>query len=328
MSRGITGVITGRGRQSAGRAAGFAIWGSVACASTFAGGCLDPTEIVVTVRTNVDCSNASTYRGISIYADTPGAKLEQKLEPALTTNACEAGGKIGSIVLVPSGDDDAEVGIRVVAGITTPPEQCEAEGYRGCIVARRALHYVPHESLNVDVALTSDCIGQACNETETCIAGVCSGDLDDPQPIDPGGPTVRCGDGATECATSGEVCCLAVDEAAQTASGRCAEATTCTADPARPIVLACDRESDCAGRDEAGRPHVCCLQYQGEGTFIHDLDQVWGSMCLPYDACSAKTNAAAVGLCDIGEGCLDGTVACFGAGPKLPGYFICRLKPL
>jgi hypothetical protein len=290
-------------------------------------GCLDPTEIVVTVRTDVDCTDAARYKGISIYADVPGAKLEGKAEPALTTNACDPDGTIGSIVLVPSGDDDAEVGIRVVAGITTPPEQCQAEDYRGCIVARRALRYVANESLPVDVLLTSDCIGLACNQTETCVAGVCSGDLEDPAPLDTG-PTVRCGDGDTACPTSGDLCCLTVDETAQTATGHCADATACAADPARPLVMACDSESDCSGRDEAGRPTVCCLQYLGQGVEIHDLDEVWGSMCLPYAACRAKDTAAAVGLCEIGEGCLDGALPCFEAGPKLPGYFMCRLAPL
>lgn len=287
--------------------------------------CLAPTEIQLTVRTNLVCNDAAVWKGVSIYTGGAGLELESRA-PTLTTLACGADGVIGSLVIVPSGDNDVEVGIRVVAGIVHPPEDCASKGYQGCVVSRRAIRFSPHQTLALQVDLTSDCVGLACDENRTCTNGVCQ---DRAAPTNNNGgssadagtePTVRCGDNNVRCPRSGEVCCLTVDQAAGTTTGDCRNAIDC---PPTSIVLHCNDESDCSGRDEAGLPHVCCLSY----TALVNKEtptSVAGSSCLTYAQCT-NNGYQGLELCQHRQGCLDRTRKCEAANATLPGYFYCVL---
>jgi formylglycine-generating enzyme required for sulfatase activity len=54
-------------------------------------------------------------------------------------------------------------------------------GLSGCIVARRALRFLPHEELTLPIDLRQDCDGRKCSPTETCVHGKCvSATIPDP----------------------------------------------------------------------------------------------------------------------------------------------------
>jgi len=83
-------------------------------------------------------------------------------------------GRIGSIVVVPSGEKDSEFAIRVVTGMTMSPDDCVRSGYLGgCVVARRALGFIPHQSLELPIRMEASCLDVPCGKTETCHSGSC-----------------------------------------------------------------------------------------------------------------------------------------------------------
>jgi hypothetical protein len=305
----------------------LATWAApVALAAAGAVSCLNHTQITLHVSTNAPCKDATQWKGVSIYTGSP-ADVETK-EPTLTTTACGPGGQVGTLVLVPTGSDSDEIGVRVVAGLSRDPEDCAANLYDGCIVARSTLRYSPHAALDAYVALTDDCVGVSCDTTHTCVDGTCvdsssTGTTNGSQ----AGATVRCGDNGVRCTTSGQVCCLTVDVDAGTTHGVCEDATSC---PPTSIVLACDKESDCAGpRDDAGRPNMCCLSYMVGGGNGYTPDAITGTQCLPYEQCTHL--AYGLEVCDDRKGCVDGTIMCqasWTTPPGLfPGYFWCALPP-
>jgi hypothetical protein len=284
--------------------------------------CLGATQIDLHVATNAPCKSASQWKGVSIAVGSP-TDVETKA-PALTTTACGSGGQVGSLVIVPTGSESDEIGIRVVAGIERNPEDCAANLYQGCIVARRSIRFSPHKTLDVYVNLTNDCVGVSCDATHTCVDGECV----DTQDQGPQAATasVRCGDNGVRCPTSGQVCCLSVDVDAGTTFGQCKEAASC---PPTSIVLNCDKGSDCAGpRDDAGRPNVCCLAYTtGQGN-ASQPNAISGSQCLPYEACTG--GYWGLDLCSDRQPCVDGTLECYAAQTVptglMPGYFWCNLN--
>lgn len=306
---------------------------ALAAVATMGGGavvsCLGATQIDLHVTTNAKCTDKSQWKGVSIYVGSP-ADVESKA-PALTTTACAGNGQVGSLVLVPTGSDSDEVGIRVVAGVARDPEECAANLYAGCIVARRSLRYSPHQSLDLYVALTDDCVGISCDSTHTCVGGTCV----DSQSAsagpsggsgDAGRGTVRCGDNGLFCPTSGQVCCLSVDVDAGTTFGQCKDPSTC---PPTSMVLNCDKERDCAGpRDDAGEPSLCCLSYTVGAGNGNEPDYISGLQCLPYASC---TRTFSNELCMDRQSCLDGTRPCQASSTVppglMPGYFWCPITP-
>ncbi|HEX7601785.1 MAG TPA: LamG-like jellyroll fold domain-containing protein, partial [Polyangiaceae bacterium] len=95
------------------------------------------------------------------------------LTPSAVTRGCKDGkGRIGSIVLVPSGSDDEHVSIRVVASHNSA--NCAADLHSGCIEARRSLGFVPHTPLYLPVQLAKSCENVVCdNASDTCVSGQC-----------------------------------------------------------------------------------------------------------------------------------------------------------
>jgi hypothetical protein len=300
---------------------------AIACAAV-SSSCLGATQIELHVTTNTPCTDPSRWRGVSIYVGST-FDVETKA-PTLTTTACDANGQVGSLVIVPTGSNSDEIGVRVVAGLTRQPEECAANLYAGCIVARRAVRFNPHKSLDLNIALTNDCIGISCDPTHTCVDRNCvdSHSAAAPGPFGDAGyaASVRCGDNGVRCATSGAVCCLSVDVDAGTTSGECVEPTNC---PPTSMVLNCDKESDCTGpRDDAGRPNVCCLSAMEMLGNAHQPSAISGSQCLPYEACTGGFWADE--LCSDRQPCIDGTVGCHAATSVpmglMPGYFWCDIN--
>ncbi len=155
--------------------------------------CREPTQITVELSTDVACAEA---RATTVTLGLPG-QLEEG-EPAVVSSACEAvgsRGELGTVVLVPSGDDDAPVGVKVTLAVTDDAvEDCSKEYGPHCIVARRSLRYLPHTPLVLPIELSRICQGVFCDEDTTCQNGVCVDATVDPNDCAappgcvPGGP--------------------------------------------------------------------------------------------------------------------------------------------
>ena len=138
--------------------------------------CRAPTNVIVTVTTDMSCSD---FKGATVAV---GQLLALESTPESTeSTTCDASKRIGSVVLEPSADEDGAIAFRVVGGLGRDVETCVPPDYgAGCIVARRALKYFPHDSLRVNLRLESSCAGIPCGTTETCVGGACY-----PATIDP-----------------------------------------------------------------------------------------------------------------------------------------------
>jgi hypothetical protein len=283
--------------------------------------CQDPTEVVLDVHTDVPCTHAATWRGVAISVGQPGADVEGRA-PVLTTTACDSAGAIGTLAVVPTGPKDAQIGVRVVAGITRNPEDCPANGYDGCIVARRTIAYLPHRSQHLLIELTSDCIGNACDPNHTCVNGSCTDTVTAKSPTAPdGGPlggTVRCGDDGTRCPANdpNNACCVAFDLDAGTGKGTCVAAENC---PSTSAVLYCDDWRDCEQGD-ASDPGICCLMTVGD---LLD-SRLTNAACQPASTCTG-VNIGVYSLCQGRRPCPLSGISCEMAGGA-PGYFQCKTK--
>jgi len=130
--------------------------------------CREPTQIDVEITTDVKCPD---LKGTAITVGNLG-ELDQRPITAQTQACVE--GRIGELVVVPSGGDDETVAIKIVLGFGRDPAECVPPSYGpGCIVARRALRYIPHTHLTLPIFLSAACNGIACGATETCVGGDC-----------------------------------------------------------------------------------------------------------------------------------------------------------
>ena len=301
---------------------------ALGAAVAFSVACRGATENVVDVRTSVPCGDSKTWKGVAIYTGTPGLDVETK-QPALISTTCDANGHVGDIVLTPSGAKDAAIGLRIIAGVLRPPEECAEHGYEGCIVARRTLSFIPHESLTLDVTLSADCIGQGCDPLHSCVSGTCQDarlSVVAPADTDAGttGPTLRCGDNGARCPLTGpQVCCVTPNDGGTT--GACTASESC---PPASAVLRCDDDSQCGSTlDDAGLPFVCCLSYNSAdlaGPFSPNVIHL--SQCLSYSACIKGTDYG-LSLCEKRGTCAGVPTLCGAANAALPGYFWCPLNP-
>jgi hypothetical protein len=140
--------------------------------------CRGVTEITVEVATDEPCARVRGTQIVVMSADRANPH-------GTVTSDCD-GRSIGSIVLVPSGALDDRVLVEVKTRLDDGgPEDC-AEGVATCIVARRALRFLPHEPLTIGITMHAACAGKACAPGESCaIDGECHTD----DPTDPQFPT-------------------------------------------------------------------------------------------------------------------------------------------
>lgn len=126
-------------------------------------GCQDATAVMVDVSTDIPCTRGATL-STAITAGTP-ADYRTKT-PAAKTTRCDADGKIGTLVLVPSGTTDEELAVEVATTtLAKDPIACRTDP-AGCIIARRALRFVPHQTTTLPIVLHATCLGapSACED--------------------------------------------------------------------------------------------------------------------------------------------------------------------
>ena len=132
--------------------------------------CAEATSITVEIATDLACDQSSKIE-VGIAAGDL-ATIDRRPFSA-TKSWCEpTPGRIGSLVLLPSDRDDAEVAVHVVAGIGRPASTC-AEDFAGCIVERRVVRFVPHANVVLPVLISAACVGIQCGSQRTCREGLC-----------------------------------------------------------------------------------------------------------------------------------------------------------
>lgn len=176
--------------------------------------CRDPTEITLEITTDLPCSAVLANGGVAIRVGSP-ANVEGELAQQIEARTCVKG-RIGSLVVVPSDAIDDQVAIFVAAGATSPTAACTRQSPKGCVLARRVLHYIPHTPLKLPIELSASCVDKACAPNETCHKGQCRSD------------TVPCGAGGV-CEVPPEdagVVDAAIDAPCTTCGGVCVDLTT------------------------------------------------------------------------------------------------------
>jgi hypothetical protein len=140
--------------------------------------CRAPTEIKVIVQTNVPCTQ------VTATAFTSGELGAIESAPPTTESTSCSDMHLGTVVLVPSGDDGAQVGFKVVTALNGETiDKCggpTAANDANCIVARRALRYLPYTPLTVIVDMDEACEGILCDPQSTCVNGACASATVDP----------------------------------------------------------------------------------------------------------------------------------------------------
>lgn len=172
--------------------------GVVLCTASAFVGCREPTQVRLSLSTDVSCVDLDEVQ-IAM------GELGQFEAPAATTEACSEQGRaphrIGDLVVIPKKDKGQSFAVQVVAGVGQSAETCLRNGFSGgCIVARRAVAFQRHLSLDLPIELEVSCIDVPCGATETCSKGQCvdaylpdpesctlPGGCDNRVAIDPGG---------------------------------------------------------------------------------------------------------------------------------------------
>lgn len=136
--------------------------------------CQEPTQIRLEISADASCQDIVAT---SISVGTP-ADVESRAAVA-EHEGCE-GGKVGTLVLIPSGEPDEEISVRIVAGLGKTPAACVADGFKkvaasevGCIVARRTLRFEPNETVVVSARLSAACLDKPCSAGSSCELGQC-----------------------------------------------------------------------------------------------------------------------------------------------------------
>jgi len=154
----------------------------VGCA-TLLHACREPTQVTLLLTTDASCT-ADGFQGLAVAVASQAAL--PRSAPIARSKRCEPGdlqASLGSIVVVPSENDDDAFAVRVVAGIGVPVESCTAPDYvlgpddtaagRGCIVARRSLSFLPNTKLELPILLRQTCLNVPCEVGNTCVDGHC-----------------------------------------------------------------------------------------------------------------------------------------------------------
>lgn len=130
-------------------------------------GCAQPTEITLELTTDAPCNGT-----VSVTVGSSLTNMGADASASTATCANGSTGTIGTLVIVPSGADNASVAIAVTLDENDGGTTCDA-GAPGCIVALRSLSFVPHQNIVLPVALSKSCAAMSCPAGETCVDGTC-----------------------------------------------------------------------------------------------------------------------------------------------------------
>lgn len=174
--------------------------------------CREPTAIVLEITTDVPCADVLSGGGIDVRIGA-ATTVESAPTTQIQTLQCD-GRKVGSLTIVPSGDEQDQVGLFVAVASKANPSiaqgksaECNSASPGNCIIAKRILRYVPHTTLALPIHLGQACAGSNCPAGESCDPndGQCKPDdkcIKDPQSC------VVTSDGGTGTVDAGQPCVL------------------------------------------------------------------------------------------------------------------------
>lgn len=274
------------------------VLGAGAFLATGLADCADATQIEIDVRTD----GCSTVRNTGIAVTSPDRIDEADLTIFTPrTSGCEPKpeDRIGTLVIYPSGSKDAEVGIRIVTGVSRNAQDCAKGPYAGCIVARRVVRFVPGTSQKIIVIMSRACEGKDCGRNAECTqGGQCVTVLPDGGTADAGvieASTLEGGDATTDAPTdvleAGRDACVDCQGAGMTCTG----GNTCAID--------CS-QTDCKNKTMCASDLDCTFKCAA-------IDACLGTRCATDAGCSfgCTSGGACKGISCVSDRC---SVACNG----------------
>lgn len=143
--------------------------GVAGAAAVVIGACQSPTQIILRVTTDFDCSALAQNKvTVRIGGDTSSGAVQTE------SVACKDR-EVGRLVITPSPNGN-RVAIEVMAALTPAALDNDGrcvEGAPGCLHARRALNYIRHDTIDVQIVLESSCVAYTCDPSQTCFHGAC-----------------------------------------------------------------------------------------------------------------------------------------------------------
>jgi hypothetical protein len=134
---------------------------------TSAGGCLDPTQVTLSLSSDVCARISETAISVGAIGEV------EMMSPAATQGGC-SGADIGTLAVAPTDDKSAAWALKVVSSVEALVDACQPPEYGPqCIVARRSLRFIEHESLELPIVMRESCLGVLCPEDQTCVDGEC-----------------------------------------------------------------------------------------------------------------------------------------------------------
>lgn len=131
------------------------------------GACREPTSVRLLLRTNVPESSV-----VSVEIAVNAADDAEITAPSafVRGQAWESPQTIGTLTIIPPPSGEGRVTMRAVLAVGRDPGECTVSDASSCVIARRSLVFVPHQTLTVPVVLYLQCEGVACSARETCNA--------------------------------------------------------------------------------------------------------------------------------------------------------------
>ena len=314
---------------------------SVSCAK-------DPTEVVVTVFSDVPCE------AVAAIAAGPTGELGDRPASAVSTLCDPTTGARGALVLVPKASDSGELAVEVrIRTDQGQPDDCvAANNYQGCIVARRILNYIPGRTVHMRIDLRNPCLDTPCSQTTSCVAqglskacvaaqidpNKCSGECTDGDLVTQSGSKLNaCAEGSNPCsdpkscvATNAGASCVCAPGYGNPAFDplSCVDVDECALTPAP-----CDAHAVCKN-SEGSFSCACKTAYTGDGKTCQQTQ--CASPCGEHATCNASRNAF-VCECDLGftgdgktcidvDECANKTADCatLATCTNTPGSFACQ----
>ncbi len=243
-----------------------------------ASNCAEATQIIVEVRADPALCNhpegLETGIAVAAVANVNTEELE------IFQSRCTADRTVGRLTITPSGEKDAEVAIRIVAGVGIPAGECHPPKWEHCILARRTIRFIPRKANYLTVYLSPACIGKACG-TKECERGACVDPEDIPQdggvvdPRDAGDLDPRDADAedGSFILDAGEDACVLCSGTGKTCDGKkctvdcdevgCRNRTPCP--PQLDCELTCPNSGQCEGTRCGGSAGACTFDCTGAG---------------------------------------------------------------
>lgn len=146
----------------------------------FPAACGSPTYIALEVRTRPElCTNSDLRLNEVGVAVTTASRVDDPARAPLQQfeNGCSNArtGQVGTLVITPSGERNAEVAIRVVVGLNdnsaTDCDDDEGRALKNCIISKRIVRFVEGASVPVTVMIEPDCNGVQCPADLVCVRG-------------------------------------------------------------------------------------------------------------------------------------------------------------